>query len=388
MSLPLYKQKEHEREPLISQQIYTGNTGLRFNKYFIHWNNAWAIAEGDKLKWIKKIGERPVGNRSLLTETTERLMMLIDFLGGKFRCYKTLWRFISGLGLNNPLENGMMWHHTLGVPYLPGTSVKGLIRAWVEQWVDDPSQREIDRIFGPRGNTQENEKANSNNDGEKIKHVGSIIFFDALPTGPVQLAADVMTPHYQNYYGGNEPPGDWLNPNPIPFLTVKENQAFLFIVAPRKINNAEQESDCKLVLKWMDQALANIGAGAKTAAGYGRFTRCNNTENQLKVAMLQRKEEKDKKMLTSIPSQLTGPIADKMIKDQYDADPEKFLRILKNKWIITLQAAETPAADQQTIAKLLKNWFQVHRQKQWKKPNKKNTPIVEAIRKVLDEEKL
>jgi CRISPR-associated protein Cmr6 len=386
MPLPLYWQKEHKREPLIKQQLYMGNTGLRFNKYFIHWKNDWTIAEGDKLGWIKEISARLAGNRDLLTETTKRLVLLVDLLGGEFRCYKTLWHFVSGLGLNNPVENGMAWHHTLGVPYLPGTSVKGLVRAWVEQWVSDLSQVEINRIFGPKGNKQE--ETDDDNSKKTTKHVGSIIFFDALPLKPVQLTADVMTPHYQKYYNGNEPPADWLAPNPIPFLTVKDNQTFLFNVAPREKNNEEQISDCKLILEWLDQALLNMGAGAKTAAGYGRFTRCNTSENELKAAMLQCKEEKTKKTLTSIPLELSGPIADKMTKDQYDADPEEFLGILKNKWINTLQAADTAAADRQTIAKLLKNWFQVYRQKQWKKPNKKNAPLIKTIRKVLGEKKL
>ncbi|HHX86956.1 MAG TPA: type III-B CRISPR module RAMP protein Cmr6, partial [Firmicutes bacterium] len=158
-------------------------------------------------------------------------------MSGEFRCYETLWRFTTGLGLNNPVENGMAWHHNLGVPYLPGSSVKGLVRSWVEQWLDHSSQDEINRIFGPRG-TRDNE--------EPIKGVGSIIFFDALPVTPVRLAADVMTPHYQKYYSGSEPPGDWQDPNPIPFLTVDEGQAFLFAVAPRKRGATENKPDLEM----------------------------------------------------------------------------------------------------------------------------------------------
>ena len=108
----------------------------------------------------------------------------------------------------------------------------------------------------------------------------------------------------------------------------------------------------------MDQVLENIGAGAKTATGYGRFKRCEQTESRLKSALIQRKEEQAEQV-SSIPAHLTGLIAEEMIKDQYDADPEMFLSILKTKWLIKMQADDTFSADQQRIAQLLKNWYQV-----------------------------
>ncbi|NLY39814.1 MAG: type III-B CRISPR module RAMP protein Cmr6 [Firmicutes bacterium] len=374
MSLPLYRlEEEHERERFISQ--HKGNTGLKFHKYFTHWNTGeWKIEAGAKFDWIKKISQHPAGDKSLLDVAAERLVDLIDALQGVFRCYKTIWRFATGLGLNHPIENGMAWHHTLGVPYLPGSSLKGLIRAWVEQWLEH-SKDDINRIFG-------SQETGSNN--EPIG-VGSVIFFDALPVAPVRLTVDVMTPHYQKYYSGNEAPGDWQDPNPIPFLTVADQQVFLFAVAPRKREAVENQSDLEKVLQWLDQALENIGAGAKTAVGYGRFERCEQEENKLRTALMQRKEKKKAEKTSTIPPQLSGPIADEMIKDQYDADPDKFLNLLKTKWLSRMQADDTSPADQKRIAQLLKNWYQVNREGQWEKPNKKNAPIIEAIRKTLGE---
>src|SRR5690606_41660382 len=98
-----------KNEPLI-KQIGQGNAGLRFNKFFMHWGKDWRIEEGDKdkeggkMRWIKTISEHPVGNRSLLSEAVERLINLVDKRGGEFRCYRTIWRFATGLGLNHPIE--------------------------------------------------------------------------------------------------------------------------------------------------------------------------------------------------------------------------------------------------------------------------------------------
>jgi CRISPR-associated protein Cmr6 len=53
---------------------------------------------------------------------------------------------------------------------------------------------------------------------------GNLIFFDALPTAPVLLSCDIMTPHMNKWYekGGDigaqdyatTAPADWHNPGP------------------------------------------------------------------------------------------------------------------------------------------------------------------------------
>lgn len=370
MALPLYLKDEFARElkNLIEQN--RGNTGLAFNKYFNHWDKSWKIEPGGKSQWLKTIGV--AGNKTLLAEASERLAGLIASMDGGFRCYKTLWHFATGLGLSHPIENGMAWHHTLGVPYLPGTSLKGIVRTWAEQWADAPAET-IQRIFG--SNREDNQGSAGG--------VGSIIFFDALPVAPVRLETDVMTPHYQDYYMKDKAPGDWNDPNPIPFLTVAANQVFLFSIAPAKKSKTGQQ-DCELVLQWMEEALTNIGAGAKTATGYGRFCRSLQDEKKLEEA-LKKKEEQITQQASVMPAHLTGPIADEMLKDRYD-DSDQFMEALKNKWLVKMQEEKTSPPDRQIIAQLLKNWYQVNRPGQWEKPNRKNMPVIEAIRKVLEEE--
>lgn len=64
-----------------------------------------------------------------LKKALDRESKLIKTLHGQFRPMKTDWRLVSGLGNGHPFETGFIWHRTLGVPYLPGSAVKGLIRA-------------------------------------------------------------------------------------------------------------------------------------------------------------------------------------------------------------------------------------------------------------------
>lgn len=247
MPLPLYR-------TISEPKCVEGNAGLWYDKFCDMWNDDFnSLGDNGKKEWIRTV-VRNVGDEALLREIKERVISLISNSGGKAMLFRTTAPFVTGLGRSHPVENGFAWHHTLGVPYLPGSSVKGIVRGWARLW-RNLDNGEIRRIFGPDG----------------AGSVGSVIFLDALPVRPVELKAEIMTPHYGPYYRGDKPPegwpADWHSPVPIPFLAVAEGQEFLFGVIPRK----EATQDCEKVIGWLKEALQEIGAGAKTAVGYGRF---------------------------------------------------------------------------------------------------------------------
>jgi len=243
-----------------------GNDGLRFDKVCNTWKPDWKglkDAGGEKLggkaEWIASFAGT-VGTQALLEDYGKRRQAFLLAQGKRAwgGTFTTDWRFVTGLGRNHPVENGFAWHHTLGVPYLPGSSVKGMLRAWCRDWLDEDRPD----LFGD-GPTPTDPDAG---------RVGGVVFLDALPTRPVKLRADVMTPHYQPYHTGRPEtapiPGDWFSPNPIPFLTVAPGQAFHFAVLAR---TGAAAGDLVWVRDRLIEALEWIGAGAKTATGYGRF---------------------------------------------------------------------------------------------------------------------
>lgn len=256
MMLPLYEGNNAPRE--------TGknaNKGLWYDKFCSVWivnePGKWNMGADSKTAWINSVTGTPVGDQALIDEMKKRLSALINMRNGKMNTFRTQGRFITGIGREHPVENGFSWHHTLGAPFLPGSSVKGLVRSWAKVWIGE-EPKIVDRIFGP--------------DGSEGRQVGSVVFFDALPVKPVKLKADVMTPHYQGYYQKNGgPPADWYSPVPISFLTVSGGQSFAFAIAPRRSGNESDKSDMEKAVKWLEEALASIGAGAKTSIGYGRF---------------------------------------------------------------------------------------------------------------------
>jgi len=356
------------------------NTGLWYDKFCNQWvkdGKKWSLEAG-KNRWINQISGKKTGSGALLQEFIDRMGRMAGALRGEVRCFATGWRFVTGLGREHPVENGFAWHHVLGALYLPGSSVKGAVRAWAEQWAGGDSD-DVRRIFGPPGTASE-------------LSVGSVIFFDALPVGPVKVQADVMTPHYAPYYqaqGPAQPPGDWFEPVPIPFLTVASGQTFLFTIAPRRPDSQYAQRDCTLVLKWLEEALAGIGAGAKTAAGYGRFIRQPDLEKELLERWApQQLEEKRNESLPgepeALPAEPASPILAEMEKDGYSSDPEKFMQALTTKWLAKMQSTETEAACRREIAVLLAAWYQKAKPGQWKKPNKKNTVKIAAIKAALE----
>lgn len=194
------------------------------------------------------------------------------------------WRLILGIGHESVYEVSITLHHIYGIPYIPGQAVKGITRSWIITEVFAQDEREalkdklFCRIFG------------SPKESAIGEHQGSVMFFDAFPTTVPKLEVDIMNPHYGDYYQGNEPPADYLNPIPIPFLTVSSTP-FEFIIGVQKVlkitelSTEEQKSriisECQaltagatlpeLALEWLKRALTEHGIGAKTAVGYGYF---------------------------------------------------------------------------------------------------------------------
>lgn len=209
-----------------------------------------------KSLWIDTVTNRSIGDSSLIDELIGRRCLLGSRLGGKLLYVQSTARFVTGLGREHPVENGFAWHPTLGTPYLPGSGVKGITRAWARLLAEgDPRiAASIAEVFGSQPNEQ----------GQQ----GRVLFLDALPVEPVTLSADVMTPHYGPYYRDGEPPGDWHSPIPIPYLTVAPGMRLQLLLLGRDSKAGELVEQAAT---WLNDALRELGAGAKTASGYGRF---------------------------------------------------------------------------------------------------------------------
>ena len=261
MARPLYRT---DTEPTLDMG---GHAGLWYDKFCNSWpSRSWSMSSGGdgqnpKLKWIQTVTGRRVGTLGELSEHAVRIVRMVDGSGGHWSVFAACSRFVTGLGRSHPVENGFAWHPTLATPYLPGSSIKGMVRAWAKaEGESDARGSRLERLLGDRERT------------------GTIAFLDAVPIEPVRLDADVMTPHYANWTS-DDPPGDWCSPTPIPFLTVAEGAKLLVGVIPR---GGAARNDVGVVMDWIAEALAWQGAGAKTAVGYGRFERDKTRAGELR----------------------------------------------------------------------------------------------------------
>ena len=223
------------------------------------------------------------------------------------------WRFVLGLGGESVYETSMTLHHIYGIPYLPSSSIKGVLRGWVisqifaqgdnvpsyekENPLENAEHRAITTsplfctIFGcPKDSKKKNDKT-------KVKsalggeHQGAITFFDGLPTVAPVIKIDVMNVHYKDWYKdiGYSAPTDTQRTNPIHFLTVSNENGLQFqthiaahdnrkiseidekyrMFIPAASNLNEDSTILHLVEHWLSSALSHHGIGAKTAVGYG-----------------------------------------------------------------------------------------------------------------------
>lgn len=300
MTSPLYQTYDG-----LKKKPDNAHAGLWFDRFFDRYQvngKDWEIPKPDdrqdaKRDWIKTVTGL-VGQADQLEQNVERKIALVAHLNGRSQRFKTDWHFITGMGNPHPVENGFTWHPTLGVPYLAGSAVKGLVRAWVENNEDGLSETEqkarLKSWFGTESKDAIAEQA------------GGFIFFDAIPDQRPDLLCDIMTPHMGDWYSEGHKgdaknskaiPADWHEPVPVPFLAVKHAQ-LVFSIAPRTLPLQEQLDE---VFNALTQALEWLGAGAKTATGYGYMSLDENfSREQSRLAAERHQHYEEQRRLASL----------------------------------------------------------------------------------------
>lgn len=189
---------------------------------------------------------------------------LIEICGAEnCREATTQGRLAVNLGAESVLETSIALHHTYGMPYIPGSALKGLAAHYVTTYFkEDPLWAKNSEAFITMfGDTTS---------------AGYVTFYDALyvPGTGKGLVPDVITVHHPDYYQGTKPeyykdaelpfapPADWDSPRPIPFITA--NGSFLIALSGSK-------KWVKKAFEILELALAREGIGAKTSSGYGRM---------------------------------------------------------------------------------------------------------------------
>lgn len=169
-------------------------------------------------------------------------------------------RLFIGLTGGGMLETGCAISHSYGVPYIPGSSLKGVVRAHVHQ---TPFAQEhpqvVAELFGAAG-----EPDGPHSDGLS----GLVVFHDAwwVPgSADTPLVEEVVTSHHLAYYGqdGAVSASDFDDPTPNAQIAARGRFLFVLEGEPAWRDLAEE---------MLVSALSRRGIGARTASGHGLFS--------------------------------------------------------------------------------------------------------------------
>lgn len=255
--------------------------GHHFGLYFAGWNNDFTKPKSGTSDVLRNtVCKLPKHSRDLLAALSERQKAAAESLADQVFTYPAIASapFATGLGNEHPLENGFSFISPYGLPYLPGSGVKGVIRKAAEElmsgewgeaqgWNADTMRT----FFGPG---EEDPTRDSN------PQQGALSFWDVIPTPPASikndkalLTVEIMTPHHSGYYQDGKTPNTSESPTPISFLAVAAEAHFTFHVEcnPARLNLEQHHNWQQLIEAAFTHAGKWLGFGAKTAVGYGRM---------------------------------------------------------------------------------------------------------------------
>ena len=176
-------------------------------------------------------------------------------------------RLMLGMGAESVHETQLLMHPVTGMPYLPGSTIKGALRTWLKRL--QPSGADEQRLQATL-----RQLLGSGRDDEAGGQAGAVCFLDAWwvpgsdPAGP--LVREVETPHHSAYYAGRQAqPTAW--DAPIPVAQMAQRGSYLLAIAHAPLGKNWADALLQVLAQALGDA-AHGGLGSKAfAAGYGRM---------------------------------------------------------------------------------------------------------------------
>ena len=186
-------------------------------------------------------------------------------------------------GMEDELKLGFFFDHTTGLPCIPGSSVKGVLRSACEADKGNYIKYIIDELASGKRVSSVTLKAVSLAsdpvkiivehgqkyselvlkvfEGKGMEPYKREVFFDAFPIHSTNENGKFLDNDYITHH--ESPIKD---PNPVQFMKILPGVTFRFDF---RLNNEVIDADLKLEL--FRQIILDLGIGAKTNVGYGQF---------------------------------------------------------------------------------------------------------------------
>lgn len=427
-ALPNYMDKH-----LASQEIPPGH---RFGLYFPVWRDDWTKADSEKTIALKKATSLPSASIKLAEalRLRQQAIALQNEALGYFPAVSTS-PFMTGIGNEHPLENGFAFLNPYGLPYLPGSSVKGVLRTAAEElalglygdtegwdmlavwWLfgfdagsamlsqklynidvldeeasrrrqayqnrvekGDYDQDTLERFIEATLAKKEQKKYKGqlkeflcNMPGD-LSNQGALRFWDVYPESK-NLAMDILTPHHGEYFKGKNSPHDSEQPNPNVFLTIPPKSQFDFYCSCEiaKLPKNLLENWQKLLESAFVYAFDWLGFGAKTAVGYGQMRKEPNAAQAWNDRKNERQLEEAAKIKKAEAEKLLAEMTpfDRNLQQILDANKDPN----KNNYRVLLDsvnAGDWQGSDKQTVLEKIKSIME--QAGDWKLTTQKKNP--------------
>ena len=209
------------------------------------------------------------------------------------------------------LENaGIALHRNTGLPFIPGSAVKGCCSHacyWMQKEGLLPEGIR-ERIFGESA-------------AEQGSRQGSFFFLPAFPVAGGGLERDILTPH-----------GNGITDDPMPhkFPAIEAGAVFMFaILASPRACTESGKTDLNSLKTILLKAFEN-GLGAKSAAGMGWFVESPDTEQELYGELEAENEEKRAERAAAAQAAADRDAAERREKDRLKEQQEQEENRLRN----------------------------------------------------------
>lgn len=174
-------------------------------------------------------------------------------------------------GMEEEFQLGFFFDHATGLPVIPASSIKGVLRyacevndgKYLKNIVEDKFSI---KDFNTKAFVQTVFEGKNNDKGISIYQRD--IFLDAFPvhSNGALFGSDYITPH-------KNPLKD---PVPIKFLRVQPEVTYQFNFILKESNGLDTDKKQKI----FQQIILDLGLGAKTNVGYGQFTELSKEQMQ------------------------------------------------------------------------------------------------------------
>ena len=308
---------------------------------------------------------------------------------------------------DNNFKTGLSFDYTTGLPYIPGSGIKGVIRDFFPQKIEDKNYSEKEKLKYQEQNEAKMELINqileSNYSIEETKKIKESIFDGRdfrekenleeekfLPIfkrdkfiegrilvqdGKQILDKDYITPHKKILE----------NPVPIQILKIVPETEIEILFQLNETKIFKSEGNDIIITKeqkknLFTEILSLTGLGAKTNVGYGHFNVEKSAEIIKKVEQIKKKKEEEK-----IKKQEKEKLEAIQKQKENMSDFEKFVYEFKNEWNEQTKKGKVSeiekfeGEEKKEIAKLFLSDL-----KNDKKPSKKTKEKIKKLEEIIN----